>query len=247
MKLKFNFVAVAVLAALPGLATAAPANSRGTSELLMMVQQLQDEVRSLRGQLENQQHQLSQLKAQQDSRYKDMDRRISVLTREIANQQGVGVDPNSVDAASNPTSSEPADEASNADKASDDTAGTDRPTASQAYRDAFALVRSRDFDKALSAFNDFIANYPQSAMVANAWYWKGEILLAQQKAADAKAAFTRVITDYPKANKVPDALYKLGVANGKIGDQKAAKAALDRVIKEYPDSSAAGLARNYSS
>lgn len=121
-------------------------------------------------------------------------------------------------------------------------AGDDR----SAYQAAFALVRERKFDDARSAFEAFIQQYPQSDSLANAHYWIGEIDLAQQSLESARAAFQRVIADFSGHPKVPDALYKLGVVEDRLGNLEASQGAFQRLLAEFPQSSAAGLARNYT-
>ena len=211
------------------------------SELLIMVQQLQDEVRALRGQLETQQYKLQKLESSEADRYRDMDRRIGALTASMASGAGGAALPaDSSSTASN--TPDPAPTSANTPPASTSTSDIDD---NQAYNDAFALVRNRQFDEALTAFNAFISDYPQSSLLANAWYWKGEILLSQQKFDDASLAFIKVVKEYPQANKVPDALYKLGVASVQSGKDSQAQQAFKQVMTDYPDTTAAGLAKNY--
>ncbi len=117
----------------------------------------------------------------------------------------------------------------------------------QAYQAAFALVRERRFDEAITAFESFITAYPQSENLANAYYWVGEVKLAQQKLAPAKEAFLIVVDRFPTHNKRPDALYKLGVVYDRMGDVSAKTQTFEQLLAEYPSTSAAGLARNYQS
>src|SRR5210317_2281922 len=49
------------------------------SELVLMIQQLQAEVRQLRGEIETQQYRMQKLEREQLERYRDMDRRLSAL------------------------------------------------------------------------------------------------------------------------------------------------------------------------
>ncbi|MET3998928.1 tol-pal system protein YbgF [Marinobacterium sp. MBR-109] len=212
------------------------------NELLFSLQQLQDEVRMLRGALEEQQHKLERLEQQQRERYRDMDRRISLLmsampddallTAQTALEQ------------SQPTVKVP-DAAENA--ATDTSA--ERPAASDtaAYDKAYSHVRQREFDQAEKAFELFLNDYQNSALVPNAWYWLGEVKLAQGKVEAAGSAFNQVITGYPVHAKAADALYKLGVLAERGGDGATAKSLMQRVQNEYPQSSAAGLARSFLS
>lgn len=207
----------------------------GSGETLMLLQQLQDEVRSLRGMVEQQQYQIRQMEQQQRDRYRDLDRRISALQGSGSVQQSSagGSDQLPVTPAPSPRLPVPL-------PAADSTA-----TDAQAYQQAFGLVRQKDFSAALDAFDKFIELYPDSARLPNAYYWVGEVNLAEQKLEPAKAAFEKVLKAFPEHRKAADAAYKLGVIYHQMGDQAKANDMFNDTISRYPDSSAASLARDY--
>lgn len=207
----------------------------GSSDSLMLLQQLQDEVRALRGMVEQQQYQIRQMEQQQRDRYRDLDRRIAAVQAPgTAQQSSVG---GSVQSPLTPSASQrvPAPL-----PAADST-----PTDAQAYQQAFGLVRQKDFPAALDAFDKFIELYPDSARLPNAYYWVGEVNLAEQKLEPAKAAFEKVLNSFPEHRKAADASYKLGVIYHQMGDQAKANDMFNNTISRYPDSSAASLARDY--
>ncbi|MBR9869222.1 MAG: tol-pal system protein YbgF [Oceanospirillales bacterium] len=206
-----------------------------SSDSLMLLQQLQDEVRALRGMVEQQQYQIRQMEQQQRDRYRDLDRRIAAVQAPgSAQQSSVG---GSVESPLAPSTSPrvPAPL-----PAADST-----PTDAQAYQQAFGLVRQKDFPAALDAFDKFIELYPDSARLPNAYYWVGEVNLAEQKLEPAKAAFEKVLNSFPEHRKAADASYKLGVIYHQMGDQAKANDMFNNTISSYPDSSAASLARDY--
>ncbi|ANG62401.1 tol-pal system protein YbgF [Marinobacterium aestuarii] len=219
--------------------------SFGTQEaqLMMMLQQLQDEVRSLRGQVESQQYAFDRMQKDQLERYRDLDRRMGAL---ITGAAAAPVVPELNSDAALPDAAAPGPEgapiapAYNAPSASAGSGGDD-----QAYQDAFALVRERKFNEAAGAFERFVQDYPASARLANAHYWLGEIYLAQQQLDLAQTAFSRVVDDFPGSTKLPDALYKLGVLNYQRGNTAESARYLERVIRDFPQSSAARLAQNF--
>lgn len=201
------------------------------SELLLIVQQLQDEVRTLRGQLEQQSYKLKQMEQQQLDRYRDLDRRINGLSSGTV----AGVEPKPsalVTPGSEPKSPEMVQPDST-------------PNDSEAYREAFGLVLQRNYPEATEAFQSFINTYPQSARLPNAHYWLGEIYLAEQKPEQAREPFVNVLTKFPKHSKAPDAAYKLGVVYDQLGDQQKSLEYLDMVINQYPDSAAVKLATEF--
>lgn len=208
--------------------TANSGSSRNDSAMLLY--QLQDEVRTLRGMVEQQQYQLQQMERQQRDRYRDLDRRIAA---------GLG------GTASSQTSSAPSLGSSTMSGLTPLPAADSTPTDAQAYQQAFDLVRKKDFPAALNAFDQFIARYPDSVRLPNAYYWVGEVNLAEQKLAPAKAAFEKVLNTFPEQRKAADASYKLGVIYHQMGDQVKANEMFTNTISRYPDSSAANLARDY--
>ena len=209
-------------------------------ELAMIIQQLQDEVRTLRGQLEQQNYQLKQMERQQLDRYRDLDRRISSLSG------GATVQPTP----SSPIQSQPATSTNPQPQVSSNSQVSPtqldaKPDDAQVYRDAFTLVRERKFQQAEVAFTGFISDYPQSPRLPNAHYWLGEVRLAQQKPELARESFTQVVTAYADHRKAPDAAYKLGIVYDQLGDQKRSQEYLDLVIQKYPQSSAVRLAKEF--
>lgn len=228
-----------------------------SSQLIITIQQLQDEVRGLRGRLESQEYRLKRIETDQKERYRDLDRRISLIMQ--SQMQGE----NSTDAVTSeePSNSPSVDEekvsaASNTSgPTTDDQKSTDKPSVTQPsqaasssvndqsdYQAAFALVRERDFNGAANSFTNFLADYPDSPRVPNAYYWLGEIYLAQGNQSESESAFLRVADQYSDSRKAADALYKLGILYKQQGNLEKSMTFMSRVVKEYPETSAAQLA-----
>lgn len=200
-----------------------PEEQRRLSELFYQLQILRQEVQDLRGLVEEQSHQLNRLAKDQQEQYLDLDRRVSALR----------------DQAPEPTLAETA---TRADPVPGGLPGSER----DAYTAAFNQMKNRQFDEAVAAFNALVADFPNGQFTPNAFYWLGELHLAQSQDELARQSFSQVINLYPDHQKVPDALYKLGIVHHRLGDTSQALSYLERVIADYPESSAAGLARTYS-
>lgn len=221
-----------------GAAQAAPAaasSDRRLSELFYQIQVLQQEVQELRGLVEEQAYQLSRLARDQKEQYIDLDRRVAGLSTGAAvgsDLAAAGADPGQgqID-----TNAEPASTAVSASGVSE----------REAYQNAFDLMKGRKFDESIAAFNGLIADYPNGQYTPNAFYWLGELHLAQQNTEQARQAFMQVVTLYPDHPKVPDTLYKLGVTYHRLGDNTRALDYFSQVQSRYPQSSAAGLAASY--
>jgi tol-pal system protein YbgF len=112
----------------------------------------------------------------------------------------------------------------------------------QAYEAAFALIQSRNYPQAQSAFESFLASYPASTLRSNAQYWLAEMHYVQRSFGTALVEFEKVISNYPQSDKVPDALLKIGFSNFELRNFTAARQALLRVMREFPGTSAADSA-----
>jgi tol-pal system protein YbgF len=220
------------------------------NELLLTLQQMQDEIRALRGALEAQQHKLERLERLQRERYRDMDRRLGLLISTLPE----GAAPASPQASPQGEAGAPAavPERTDAAAGADTTAGADATDSAAmsdgaAYDNAYRYVREREFVQAEEALAQFLTRYPDSALLPNAWYWIGEVKLALGKEEAATDAFNQVISRFPTHPKAADALYKLGLLAQRGGDGALARRLMQQLQEQFPQSSAAGLARSFLS
>ena len=226
------------------------------SQLMLTIQQLQDEVRELRGKLESQEYRFTRMEASQKERYRDLDRRLSLVLQ--SQMQGEGAaeissnsvleDSRSAGAVTAPLTSDVVDKpvpqlAQPVSKEQPKPLQKSSNVNDQAdYQAAFKRVRERDFDGAAQSFSRFLTDHTESPRVPNAHYWLGEIYLAQGKHSLSEEAFLRVVDQYSQSRKAPDALYKLGILYKQQGDLKKSMTFMSRVVAEYPETSAAQLA-----
>lgn len=112
-------------------------------------------------------------------------------------------------------------------------------TEQSAYKAALSAYQSKRFDESEQRFDAFMHDYPHSKLVANALYWKGEILYARGKYADSIFLFKDVVAKYPKHTKAPDALLKSGMAYTKMHDEDNAQLHYQVLKEDYPTSPAA--------
>lgn len=209
-------------------APSVPSQSESSlSGLFYQLQVLQQEVQLLRGQLEEQQYLVQRLQKGQQDQYLDLDRRLAAL------------------AAGQP---QPAPQTASTDAVA--TAPVARPgetlTEREAYAQAIEYMRAREFDQSIQGFQQLITDYPNGQRTPNAFYWLGELYLAQKQREQARQHFMQVISLYPDHQKVPDALYKLGVVYQGLGDDAKALEYLQRVQVAHPQSPAAALAKKYA-
>ncbi len=210
---------------------AAPANGV-VFEILGRLEQLQREVQQLRGIVEEQGHQLSELKTRQNNIYTDLDQRIQQLGGQPQAQPLAtnARQPSKTEAPQSAAASEPVKpvQDANAEKA--------------LYQKAYELLRNGHNSQAIKAFKDVIQQFPSGEYADNAQYWLGEAYKVNQQPELAKAAFQKVIDLYPDSPKVPDALLKLGYIEIEQNNLTKAREYLTRVKVDYPGTAAAHLA-----
>lgn len=258
MQLKKQLLGISLLTLSAAVAAQAPVEdindrNRGyqsaggmNEELFQQLQQLQQEIMSLRGTVEEQGHQIRQLKQQGLDRYIDMDRRISALSGSPA--QGPA------DMDSSPVSS-PEGDTGDVSIQANVAAGAEVPTAaaaaatsgtsaaanaltgspSQDYANAYELVKARQYAAAIEAYKGFVERYPNDRYTPNAWYWLGELYIAvsPKNLVASTQAFQTLLADYPDNGKVPAAMYKLGTVYFIQGEKDKAKTMLTHVIDRY--------------
>lgn len=227
-----KWLVAALALSVPGVVMAQSPSGQGNTELLFMIERLQNEVRTLRGELEEQQHELERLSRQARDRYIDLDQRILELSdRPVAAPPAAATSTPSATATA-PTVTRQYRQPTEAER--------------QAYEQIIRLIREeQSYDEAIGQLYDFIAGYPEGELSVNAYYWLGEVYLTRPQLEQARQAFTIVATRYSDHRKAPDALYKLGRIHDQEGKKEDARRFMERVIGEYGTSEAATLAKKY--
>ncbi|CAJ1875113.1 Cell division coordinator CpoB [Aeromonas salmonicida] len=196
------------------------ARLRLQAELQQQVDSLQGEVSELRGQLEQQTYQMEQSQERQRQLYQELDK--------VANSKPAA-------APATPAAGASAAPAANYSANLDE---------NQAYDAAVNMVlKDKNYDKAIPAFEGFIKQYPSSSYVPNAHYWLGQLLFNKGDRTGAAAQFSTVANKFSKSPKRADALLKLGMLAQLDGKKAEAKTFYEQVIKGYPNTSPAQLAK----
>lgn len=216
--------------------------------LLSRLHALEQEVQQLRGQLEVQAHDFKLLQQQQLAFYKDLDSRLSKGSSAEANTNKQAAF--SLDDAQGATSQKELQSNSLAKpqakaptKTSTKLVSTNPADEQLSYVAAYELVKTRQFDKAQTAMEQFIQDYPSSQFAPNAHYWLGELYMLKRQFLFASREFSQVIKQFPKSTKVAASQLKLAYAYVDMGNIVEAKQQLQQVIQQYPDTSTAQLAK----
>lgn len=239
---------------------------------LQRIDALQRENRSLRGEIESLTYELNNVNKRNSDLYADTDRRITDLEASQGqldflndegglSEDGLGGDSSGSfldETASTPSAPAavfvpepgtaiPRASAADFGNGPKPPTGTLRDTATQAekagYTRAYDLLARGQNDSAVTAFDEFLVQFPDGPYSDNAWYWQGEGKYAQRRFDEALRNFGVVVNSFPKSTKVPDARLKIGFALYEKQKYPEARAILTGVQDDYPGRSAAVLAR----
>ena len=194
--------------------------------LPQQINDMQQQLAQIRGQLQVQKRNLQLLNSQQRSFDQNLDQRIT----ELKNLNSGG------DASNDHSSSQKS--SANSVLGSWSIQLQD----SNIYRAALDLLTKKQYDKAEGAFRNYLDDYLNGNYVANAHYWLGEIYLQQKNTRKAATEFQIVRDKFPKSEKMPDAKLKLAIIHAEIGKIAEAKRELLEIQKQYPESTVARLA-----
>jgi tol-pal system protein YbgF len=182
---------------------------------------LQGDVDTIRGSIELHNHQLGQILERQRELYLELQNRFSDLSEQTASAgNSVGVIAPS--------------------------AQGDRPAGQseeQAYQSAVNLIlKERNYDDAIPAFQVFLSTFPNSSYTDNAHYWLGQLLFNKQDWDGARLQFESVVNKFADSPKRADAILKLGMVEKSVGNKAKAKRLFEQVVAEYPDATPSRLA-----
>ncbi|MBM7072535.1 tol-pal system protein YbgF [Shewanella sp. 202IG2-18] len=196
------------------------ARQQASLETQQRLEQLQREVQDLRGLNEQQAYQIEQMLQRQRQLYDEISK--------LQAQPATSAVSTSTEAATN----------------TNDVATSTTLSETDSYQRAVNLVlKSRTYDEAIPAFQEFIKTYPDSSYAANANYWLGQLLFNKGQLKEAKSAFQTVINKHSDSSKSPNSMMKLGKIAEQQNDKALAARYYRRVLNEYPKSSDAILAK----
>ena len=111
------------------------------------------------------------------------------------------------------------------------------------FKSALILFEESRFAEALEVFSNLIISFPEGSFTADAYFWSGELFLAQDMLEDAKLSFQSVVDQFPEHTRTPDSLFKLGEIFRFEGNKIMSEEFYDKVLDSYPQSGAAQLAK----
>ncbi len=235
-----------------------PADTQAAVNSEVRFNQIDDQMRSFTGQIEEITYNLAQMKRRLDTLASDIDQRLTALERgtaaggaaAAATPPAAGAaDPRALAAAppkgagANPA--EPASQsgvlgqvggeqaaAATAVRAGAPAAASGTPQ--EQYNYAFGLLRQANYPAAEQSLRAFVQRYPSDPLAGNAQYWLGETYYVRQDYNNAATVFAEGYQKYPKGGKAADNLLKLGMSLGQLGQKADACRAFARLDRDFP-------------
>lgn len=228
-------------------------------DTVFQLQTLLEEVRDLRGLVEDQQRELDTLRRRQRDQYLDLDQRLqrlgdgsgpSMQSEPLVSEEAAVVTdaPAGTPWVAAPEVRPPIDAPAVITPLAAPTAAPARTLATPSdaeqavYDRAFRDLRETRYADAAEGFDRFLREYPDSSLAPNALYWLAETYYVTRNFETALGAFQQLLNRFPGSNKEGDALLKIGFSHFELRQWAEARAALEQVRRDYPNTTLSRLA-----
>ncbi|MBT2971859.1 MAG: tol-pal system protein YbgF [Candidatus Thiodiazotropha sp. (ex Ctena orbiculata)] len=225
--------------------------NQSLADLVLQVQQLRQEVQQLRGDLEVQKHNMDAMGRRQRDLYLDIDQRLSRF------QPGTAPVPNTPAMAPPMTPAPPSAAPGQPPLA----ASTEPPPATpavppvaavtppdpkreaEAYQSAFNMLKQGRYGESITAFSNFLRDYPGGEYEDNAQYWLAEASYVNRDFDTALGEFMKIMEKYPTSPKIPGAMLKIGYIHYEKKSWTDARNILNELVSNYPATTESRLAQ----
>lgn len=215
---------------------------------------LEEQIRALRGSLEQTDYRLQGIETRLDALVADVDGRLAALERgqpgattsglalpdSTASQTLGDAGTSTTSTATTLTLTPPPEPASSTTQAAPTTLAALPPgTVMDQYNYAFGLLRKADYDQAERSLTAFVETYPEDPLSGNAYYWLGQIYSLRGDHERAAVTYLKGYRQYPDGKYAPHSLLKLGVSLGRLDKKVEACASFAELATKFPNAEAA--------
>jgi tol-pal system protein YbgF len=206
------------------------------ASLRAQIDELRDEVRGLRGRMEEMEHAQRQKPVAGEIADKPRDDRLAKL-EDVSNQHT-----QRLSRIEEHLKMEPAAAAAKSESKIRPESAVKVPSEEELYSKAKLAFDQGNMPQSRRGFEDLIQRYPNSSNADNAQFWIGETFFREKAYEKSILEYQKVIEKYPKGNKVPSALLKQGHAFLALGDKVNSRLIFEELIRKYPQSAEAKAA-----
>jgi len=190
-------------------------------DLLTQIESMNQELRRLRGQNEELEHNLQDAKNRQKDFYVDLDARMRHFE--------------AAEAAAQAAATQKATEKS----VEEDVVAVE----SSAYDVIYAYYKAANYQKVLESSKEFLSKFPDSTRASNVYYLMGDAYFSLDDFKKSIASYQVVVSKYESSPNVADAWLNIAACQQQLKDMSAARKTLKLLIAKYPDSKAAKKAK----
>ncbi len=112
------------------------------------------------------------------------------------------------------------------------------PTPRDHYNYAFRLLNQTKYGEAAQAFDAFTKKYPKDPLIGNAYYWEGETHYIRRDYVNAADNFRQGFEALPAGPKAADNLLKLAMSLSALDRNKESCVVLGQIVTKFKNSSA---------
>ena len=189
-----------------------PARQEAALSTIEAIEDLNEQIKTLRGEVEQLQHNYLQLEAKLEHIIEEMTALRDTPRQVEAPEKAAG-------------------NLSTAEGAT--TAGLSGPEAE--YQAAYTFIREKNYPEAAKRFQAFIEAHPKHAKVSGAYYWLGESHFQKQEYEESAVAYLKGYQAEKKGENAQSNLFKLAQSLRKLSKKKEACIALFKLKKEFPN------------
>ena len=225
-----------------GASATAPMSDTVATTLVVRIQDLEEQLQNLRGQLEEANFQGKSNADRLDKLSSDIDYRLGAIEKKIGLSPGAAdVSPSQSSGAASPqatvqipSNGADANSSASAGDAAQQQAALPPGAPKDQYAYAFGLLNQNDYAGGEKAFKEFLSQHPTDPLAANAQYWLGRTYFARNNFNDAVRTFAEGYKKYPQGQRAPENLLYLGRSLAAINQKTNACQAFGRMLSEYP-------------
>jgi tol-pal system protein YbgF len=220
----------------------------GSAQLEVRLSAIEDQLRELRGKVEETDNRTAKLTENFEKLQKDVDFRFNELSNAApkplaaatpanlgeSSGSGASVKPLLESSAAKPQPSAPVPAKAaepSASKSALDLANFSSPR--ELYNYAFRLLNQTQYEEAANAFDSFTKKYPKDPLVGNAFYWEGETYYIRRDYVNAADYFRQGFEAMPEGPKAPDNLLKLAMSLDALSREKEACLVLQQIMSKF--------------
>lgn len=189
------------------------------------ITQMQEQVRSMNGQVEEVQHRITLLEQRLNRMSEDLEVRLLAIEEALVNGAPPAIGETPAVGGGGQVPARPVV-----------TPVLPEGTAREQYDFAYDFLKKRQWAEGRVALQAFLEKNPKDDLSDNAAYWLGETYYIKKQYKEAARAFADGYRNYPKADKAPDNLLKLAKSLSALDQPDKACKTYAKLLEDYPNS-----------